>query len=140
MSKEERKSNNTRCAVCGVLCAVCGVRCAVCCVLCVVCCMLYAVYYCTLYAIANLLFPLLHITIPGWVRFWWQPNDFYGERKARFDFIITVTMVFALVVVMALKGTKNITVSLDLTSGRAPSIALFDEWPLRKDEVVDSDW
>ena len=25
MSKEERKSNNTRCAVCGVLCAVCCV-------------------------------------------------------------------------------------------------------------------
>ena len=125
------------CTVYCVLCTVYGVLCTVYCVLCVVCCMLYAVC-CTL--CANLLFPLLRITIPGWVRFWWQPNDFYGERKARFDFIITVTMVFALVVVMALKGTKNITVSLDLTSGRAPSIALFDEWPLRKDEVVDSDW
>ena len=83
---------------------------------------------------------LLRIAIRGWTRFWWQPNNFYGERKARFDVIITVTMAVALVVVMALKGTKNITVSLDLTSGKAPSIALFDEWPLRKDEVVDSDW
>ena len=51
---------------------------------------------------------VMRVFASGWTRFWWQPNSFYGQMKAKYDFVWTVLVIGMLVVERALRSQGSL--------------------------------
>ena len=71
----------------------------------------------------------LRIYSVGWVHFWWQPNDFYGQSKARYDFGITVVLLGILLIerLVSNQGFTFRTWPTHLMAGEELDASLFTD-------------
>ena len=57
---------------------------------------------------------ILRIFASGWIMFFWQPNSFYGQMKARYDLGLTILVFILLVIERTTRGKDTL---------------YFDPWP-----------